>query len=132
MLNAASKQVKKIRLFAYRPIISLASIIIGGCILFDAEQNKSNKYIVRGVPLTEDEKRLPEVIEFNLKTKLRLVTEESRTSTIIGLLYVSAGSFILFLMILAIWFSLTQFRQFKIQKLESKNESKYTLLISDV
>ena len=96
MLNAASKQVKKIRLFAYRPIISLASIIIGGCILFDAKQNRSNN------------------------------------STIIGLLYVSAGSFILFFMILAIRFSLTQFRQFKMPKLESKNGSKYTPLISDV
>ena len=96
MLNAASKQVKKIRLFAYRPIISLASIIIGGCILFDAKQNRSNN------------------------------------STIIGLLYVSAGSFILFFMILAIRFSLTQFRQFKMPKMESKNGSKYTPLISDV
>ena len=100
VLNAASKRVKKIGLFAYRPIISLAMIIIGGYILFD-----------------------------------------DRRIAIIELLYVSAGIFILFLMILAFWFSLTQFRQLKIPKLyswtskgslESKNGSKYTPLVYDV
>ena len=109
VLNAASKQVKKIGLFAYRPIISLAMIIIGGFILFDS----GHREYMSG--------RISYIV--------------------IGLLYVCAGLFILFLLIFPIWFALNRFRKLKVPKLysrtkkgspESNNGSKYTPLISDV
>ena len=101
VLNATSKQVKKIGLFGYPSIISLAIIIIGCCILFT----------------------------------------ESSSSTIMDLLYVCVGLFILFLLIFAILFSLNRFRKLKMPKLylrtpkdslETDNGSQYIPLISDV
>ena len=126
VLNAASKQVKKIGLFAYRPIIPLAMIIIGGCILFDARGHTNNTYT--GLTFWYDSITYPP-------------RSEILDSTILGLLYVFAGLFILFLFIFAIWFSLNRFRKLKIPKLYSRtsigsletlNGSKYTPFIFDV
>ena len=101
VLNATSQQAKKIGLFGYPSIISLAMIIIGGCI----------------------------------------AAGDVEPSTIIVLLYVCVGLFILFLLIFAIMFLLNRFRKLKMPKLylrtpngalESKNGSQNTPLISDV
>ena len=125
VLNAASKQVKKIGLFAYRPIIPLAMIIIGGCILFDARGHTNNTYTWFGPGDSFTYRPRSEILD----------------STILGLLYVFAGLFILFLFIFAIWFSLNRFRKLKIPKLYSRtsigsletlNGSKYTPFIFDV
>ena len=97
-------------------------IIIGGYILFDARGHTNNTYT--GTPRS-------------------FITPRSEIldSTILGLLYVFAGLFILFLFIFAIWFSLNRFRKLKIPKLYSRtsigsletlNGSKYTSFIFDV
>ena len=133
VLNAASKQVKKIGLFAYRPIIPLAMIIIGGCILFDARGHTNNTYT--GIRFWFGPGKS---ITYN---KFITPRSEILDSTILGLLYVFAGLFILFLFIFAIWFSLNRFRKLKIPKLYSRtsigsletlNGSKYTPFIFDV
>ena len=140
VLNAASKQVKKIGLFAYRPIISLAMIIIGGFILFDSGHrgHMSNVYTRRKTYLHDP--RFPGSTITYYEDHLQSSSVVLPIS-IIGLLYVCAGLFILFLLIFPIWFALNRFRKLKVPKLysrtkkgspESNNGSKYTPLISDV
>ena len=118
VINAASQKVKKIGLFGYPSIISLTTIFIGCCILLRIQ------------------------FEYNaLPDEGFTYLESPNNSAILGLLYVSVGSFILFLLIFAFWFSINRFRKFQMPKLylrtpkgslESQNVSQYTPLISDV
>ena len=123
VLNATSKQVKKVGLFGYPSINSLAMIIFGCYILFYC-------YIMFCV--TE--------LLFDLRTSESGYLLDSE-SLVLGLVYVTNGLFVLFLLIAAILFSLNQFRKLKMPKLclrtpkgslETENGSKYTPLISDV
>ena len=108
-------------------------IIIGGCILFDARGHTNNTYTGLTFRFGPGDSI----------TYKGFITPRSEIldSTILGLLYVFAGLFILFLFILAILFSLNRFRKLKIPKLYSRtsigsletlNGSKYTPFIFDV
>ena len=106
-------------------------IIIGGYILFDARGHTENRFTYRRYYINDS----------FIHDELITPSSEELDSTILGLLYVFAGLFILFLFILTILFSLNRFPKFKTPKLYSRtsiasieitDESKYTPLITDV